>query len=90
MVETNYSISSPGYASGEAAAGDQHFCRFSLMESRRPFRPLRQTPRPVVRGPQTALVTGPAGEEIHTNEHGQVKVQFHWDRKSKADDTSSC
>ena len=48
------------------------------------------TPRGLVRGPQTALVTGPAGEEIYTDKHGRIKVQFHWDRQGKYDDKSSC
>lgn len=48
------------------------------------------TPRGLVRGPQTALVTGPAGEEIYTDEHGRIKVQFHWDRQGKYNDKSSC
>jgi type VI secretion system secreted protein VgrG len=90
VVATAYSFSSADYGSGDSGSGERHHCGFSLMDSRRPFRPARRTPKPLVRGPQTALVTGPAGEEIHTNEHGQVKVQFHWDRESKADDTSSC
>jgi type VI secretion system secreted protein VgrG len=55
-----------------------------------PFRPRRTTPRPIVHGPQTAIVVGPSGEEIHTDEHGRVKVQFHWDREGKNDDKSSC
>ncbi|MEC7521713.1 MAG: type VI secretion system tip protein TssI/VgrG [Myxococcota bacterium] len=46
----------------------------------RPYRPPRTTPRPVVHGPETAIVVGPEGEEIHTDEHGRVKVRFHWDR----------
>ena len=54
------------------------------------FRPARVTPRPVVEGPQTARVVGPAGEDIHTDPHGRVKVQFHWDRLGREDDTSSC
>ena len=54
------------------------------------------TPRSRVFGPQTALVTGPPGEEIHTDQHGRIKVRFHWDRivpgrsTNTADDQSSC
>ena len=51
--------------------------------------PLR-TPRPTMPGPQTAMVVGPAGEEIHCDEHGRIKVQFHWDRRGQRDDKSSC
>ncbi|GLI38324.1 type VI secretion system tip protein VgrG [Geobacter hydrogenophilus] len=54
------------------------------------FRPRRGTPKPVVRGLQTAIVTGPPGEEIHTDRYGRVKVQFHWDREGERNDTSSC
>ena len=54
------------------------------------YRPRRTTPKPVIHGAQTAIVVGPPGEEIYTNEHGQVKVQFHWDREGNKDDKSSC
>lgn len=63
---------------------------FEATPAQRRFRPARRTPRPVVRGPQTAEVVGPAGREIHTDEHGRVKVQFHWDRYGRRDDDSSC
>lgn len=54
------------------------------------FRSQRITPRPLVQGPQTAMVVGPSGEELYTDKYGRVKVQFHWDRYGKADENSSC
>ncbi|WNG47970.1 type VI secretion system tip protein VgrG [Archangium minus] len=64
--------------------------QFSCISEKVPYRPARVTPRPVVRGVQTAIVVGPKGEEIFTDEHGRVKVQFHWDRQGKRDEKSSC
>lgn len=54
------------------------------------FRPIRITEKPIVHGGQTALVVGPKGEEIYTDEYGRVKVEFHWDREGKEDEKSSC
>ena len=62
---------------------------FDCTPAKAPFRPPR-LPRPLVRGPQTAVVVGPSSEEIYTDKHGRVKVQFHWDRQGKKDDLSSC
>lgn len=55
-----------------------------------PFRPQRSTPKPTVKGCQTAVVVGPAGQEIFTDKYGRVKVQFPWDRLGKFDADSSC
>lgn len=70
---------------------DHHYRnRFTCIPYTVPFRPGRHTPKPIVRGTQTAIVVGPSGEEIHTDKYGRVKVQFHWDRRSKANEDSSC
>ena len=63
---------------------------FTLQPHEVTWRAPLSTPKGLVRGPQTALVTGPAGEEIHTDEHGRIKIQFHWDRLGQYDDKSSC
>jgi type VI secretion system secreted protein VgrG len=65
-------------------------CVFTAIFSQRPFRASQTTPRPVVKGPQTAVVVGKSGEEIWTDQYGRVKVQFHWDRYGKKDENSSC
>ena len=72
------------------ASGASYENRVECIPAKTPYRPLRNTPRPLIPGVQTAVVVGPAGEEIHCDEHGRVKVQFHWDRQGKKDDHSSC
>ena len=64
--------------------------RFTCIPFSLPFRPVRKTPKAHVGGAQTAVVVGPAGEEIYTDKYGRVKVQFHWDRQGKKDQNSSC
>ena len=80
-----------GNAGQDAGASSGRFdCRFSAIPATRQFRPPRRTDRPFVKGPQTAVVVGPAGTEIHTDRYGRVKVQFHWDRYGRSDERSSC
>lgn len=55
-----------------------------------PFRPQRKTPKPTVKGSQTAIVVGPRSEEIFTDKFGRVKVQFAWDPAENWDERSSC
>ena len=55
-----------------------------------PFRLDRRTPRPLIRGPQTAKVVGASGDEITTDQYGRIKVKFYWDRSAVQDDNSSC
>jgi type VI secretion system secreted protein VgrG len=61
-----------------------------VIPSDRQYRAPRTTQKPVVHGAQTATVVGPEGEEIWTDEFGRVKLEFHWDRQSPGDETSSC
>ena len=63
---------------------------FVCLPSSTVFRPPRVTPKAVVKGLQTAVVVGPSGSEIHTDEHGRIKVQFFWDRYGGNDENSSC
>ena len=75
----------------EAAAGESSYSNdFGVTELKQPWRPQLRTPQPRMRGLQTATVVGPPGEEVHTDEHGRVKVQFHWDRRDAYDDSASC
>jgi type VI secretion system secreted protein VgrG len=73
-----------------AGAPSSYSSSFTCIPADVPYRPPRVTPRPMAQGAQTAVVVGPAGEEIHTDEHGRIKVQFHWDREGKKDENSSC
>jgi type VI secretion system secreted protein VgrG len=63
---------------------------FEVMPAKTQYRPPRTALKPIVRGLQTAIVTGPKGEEIYCDKYGRVKVQFHWDREGKYDENSSC
>jgi type VI secretion system secreted protein VgrG len=75
----------------ESGTGDFEFeCRIGAIGKEHPYRPPPLAVRPVVRGPQTAIVVGKAGEEIWTDKYGRIKVQFHWDRMGESDENSSC
>jgi type VI secretion system secreted protein VgrG len=89
LLQVNHSGSAPSYHSwGEEEAHYQN--TFLAIPSKVRYRPVPDTPKPVVRGSQTAVVVGKAGEEIWVDKHGRVKVQFHWDRDGKKDENSSC
>jgi type VI secretion system secreted protein VgrG len=88
VVQTQIHASINSLESG-TQTGD-YSCRFSAVPASQNYRPPRRTPKPFVQGPQSAVVTGPGGEEIYTDKYGRVKVQFHWDRYGKKNETSSC
>jgi type VI secretion system secreted protein VgrG len=95
---TNFGASLPsplrGEGQGEGATREEfnqgYRNRFSATPWDQPWRPPLQHPKPRILGSQSAVVTGPKGEEIHCDQYGRVKVQFHWDREGQADDTTSC
>jgi len=95
MVASVYRIDFGDYESIDdlKTAGDHegYFCDFLCISKAGPnYRTPRVTPRPVIPGPQTAVVVGASGNEIETDKHGRIKVQFHWDRLGKNDQNSSC
>ena len=91
VVATDLKVQIGGFEGIEGAVKETLYeCEFYAIPSKTPFRPERLTPRPEISGPQTATVGGKSGEEIWTDVHGRVKVQFHWDRKGANDENSSC
>jgi type VI secretion system secreted protein VgrG len=78
------------YRSGRGDVTLNYSNTFTAIPLALPFRPPRVTRIPRVYGAQTAVVVGPAGEEIFTDKYGRIKVQFPWDREGKNDGDSSC
>lgn len=76
---------------GSVKQGGQNLSNaFSCIPKEVLFKPAQITPRPMIYGAQTAIVTGNSDEEVHIDEYGRVKVIFHWDRLGQADTSSSC
>jgi type VI secretion system secreted protein VgrG len=90
VVSAEYRLFDPNFVVGIDADGDSYTVVLGVAPVSVTYRPPRVTPRPVMRGPQTATVVGPSGQEIFTDEYARVKVQFHWDREGKKDQNSSC
>jgi type VI secretion system secreted protein VgrG len=84
IVGARHMYSSQSYRSGGGASGDTYSGSYDILPSSRPYRSLPKTPKPRIYGIQTAKVVGKKGEEdeeISTDEHGHIWVQFHWDRE---------
>ena len=69
---------------------EPHMVKFRVVEAKKQYRAPQKTPWPKVGGIHTAMVTGPSGEEIHTDQYGRIKVQFHWDRDGQKDEKTTC
>ena len=74
----------------EADSVDTYRVQFRAIPADTNFRLQRVTPVPVIHGPQTAKVVGKPGEEVSTDEHGRIKVKFHWDRSPTQDEDRTC
>ncbi len=90
VTAASYLLAANDYSSGAGESGADFRCNFFAIDGKRSYRTPLATPKPTVAGPQTAIVVGKAGEEIWTDKYGRVKVQFHWDREGKENETSSC
>jgi type VI secretion system secreted protein VgrG len=90
LLKTEIEVASAEVEQMGEGAENAFVVNFVALPSREPFRPARLIRKPVVYGPQTAVVVGKAGEEIWTDKYGRVKLQFHWDREGKSDENSSC
>ncbi|MCU0830374.1 MAG: type VI secretion system tip protein VgrG [Rhizobiaceae bacterium] len=82
VVQCQFTLISQSYRSGSAGEEDSYEGQYELLESSIPLRPLKLTPRPLMHGPQTAVVVGKEGEEIDCDEYGRILVRFHWDRRN--------
>ena len=90
ILAARYYITQERLESGGGAASAQFDSSLTCIDAQQSFRPLANTHRPIVKGPQTALVVGPKGEEIWTDQYGRVKVHFYWDRHDQSNENSSC
>lgn len=88
IVRTHHVSSVEQGRSGENSEGGGVFVEAVLADTQ--WHVLPTVPRPVVKGPETAIVTGPKDEEIFTDKYGRIKVRFHWDRSNSPGESSTC
>jgi type VI secretion system secreted protein VgrG len=89
ITAIHHSAYDSSYFTG-AEGSSEYRNNFVCMPAEVHFRPLQTHIKPIMKGPQTAVVTGPKGEEIYIDEHGRIKVQFMWDREGKKDENTTC
>ena len=90
LLAVSHSGSQPAALEEDAGGGPTTYqASFVTQPGHLPYRPPLAR-KPLVDGPQIAIVTGPAGEEIYTDEHGRVKLWFPWDRRGQQNEQSSC
>ncbi len=90
IVSTVHTITGDLTRSGNEDIDEADQIQFEAIPSKTVWQAPRQTPRPVVHGLESAIITGPSGDEIFTDEYGRVKVRFHWDRSKTTPANSTC
>ncbi len=90
VVSAYYHAETDEFGSGQGSGEQLYQCGFTVMPATVPYRTPRTTAKPLISGPQTAVVVGADGEEIDTDEFGRVRVHFHWDRWSGVDEHEKC
>ena len=92
VVAVRHEGRQPGVLKHEAPSErGEHYRSFvtAIPEMTR-FIPALEHPKRRIEGEQTAIVTGPAGEEIYPDKYGRVKVQFFWDREGEWNEKTTC
>ena len=78
----------------EAAADRKQQWRISVDLTAHPvvevLRPVLARSKPFTHGPQVAVVVGPEGQNLWTDDLGRIKVQFPWDRLGSKNQHSTC
>ncbi|MBN1566659.1 MAG: type VI secretion system tip protein VgrG [Acidobacteria bacterium] len=90
LTTVTHSASEGGFHSADEAGHNHYANSFRCIPLSLLFRPPQQAAKSRVWGCQTAVVVGAMGEEIYTDKYGRVKVQFHWDRDGRNNESSSC
>ena len=91
LTYVSVSVTGDSFGTGGGGQSGEFFsCFINVIDAQTQFRAPRSARKPLIQGPQTAIVVGPKGEEIYTDQYGRIKIQFHWDRYGKADENSSC
>lgn len=90
IVSTYHRIINETYRTGAEAEDRAVDVEFEAIPAATQYHPPQTTPKPVVHGIDSAIVTGPENEQIYVDEHCRVKVRFHWDRHGAAGEKTTC
>ena len=90
ITGTSLKATVAGFQGGPRDSGPKFSSSIQAIPESVQFRPVRIANKPLVHGPETAVVVGPEGEEIYHDDLGRIKVQFHWDRVGEKNQDSTC